>query len=411
MEMNKRAVFVQWLIPIVILINTWSFLGGWVTLFARTWIWLAFGVVALIFVAPSFFKTKAFLAIVSYFIIVILNFILGDNYYQSWTDVFFEFLSLSFYGGVSYYLLNKSSEQVCNMILYSILFIIVFTSIATFIVDLANPDIVRIAATDYMSGRGASPYYRLGVCDYSMPHALPILIPPIVMWLKKKDLKTFVRLLVMALLLFVLLLVWTSGTTTPLLLAFFALVSSLFTSQRFSTKKNIRVLAVVSLLTFLLSSDTLQLNIIHYLEQVIPTDNSNYWKLQNFEDNIIYGAESAGDLTARKNLYEQSFTAFINSPILGVNDRNEIGGHSIILDRLAMFGIVGIAPYILFFIMMFRDMYCCTVSKKRIFIILGIFSFVAMVFLKNILGNWMYCTVLVFLPLMVNYEKSQKYIE
>ncbi len=393
------------------MVNAWSFLGGWVTLFARTWIWLAVGVMALFFVAPGFFRTKAFLAIIFYTIIIILNYISGDNYYQTWADVIFEFLTLSFYGGVSYYLLHKSSEQVRNLVLYYILFIIVFTSIATFIVDLANPDIVRIAATANMAGGGASPYYRLGVCDYSMPHALPILIPPIVMWLKKKDLKTFVRLLVMALLLFVLLLVWTSGTTTPLLLAFFALVSSLFTSQRFSTKKNIRVLAVVSLLTFLLSSDTLQLNIIHYLEQVMPTDNSNYGKLQNFEDNIIYGAESAGDLTSRKNLYEQSFTAFINSPILGVNDRNEIGDHSIILDRLAMFGIVGIAPYILFFIMTFRDMYCCTVSKKRIFIILGIFSFVAMEFLKNILGNWMYCTVLVFLPLMVNYEKSQKCIE
>lgn len=411
METNSNNSIFKWVIPFVIMVNAWSFLGGWVTLFARTWIWLAFGVVALIFVAPSFFKTKAFFAIIFYIIIVILNFITGDNYYPTWADVLYEFLTLSFYGGVCYYLLHKSSEQVCNMILYSILFIIVFTSIATFIVDLANPDIVRIAATAYMLGSGASQYYRLGVCDYSMPHALPILIPPIVMWLKKKDLKSLVRLLTMALLLLVLLLIWTSGTTTPLLLAFLALVSSFFSSQRFTIKKNIRVLLIVSLLAIPMTFDTVQLNIIYYLEQVMPMDNSNYGKLQDFEDGVIYGNESAGDLTARKNLYEQSFTAFINSPILGVNDRNEIGGHSIILDRLAMFGMVGIVPYILFFIMMFRDMYCCTVSKKRIFIIIGIVSFVAMMFLKNILGHWMYCTVLVLLPLMVNYEKSQKYID
>lgn len=367
----------------------------------RVWFWLVLGIIALITVVPQFFKTKAFYALVMYGVVVVFNHIMGDGYYASWPFLISDISSLVFYGGVYYYLFHGAENKTRNVIMYFLLFVIVFTSIGTYFADKSSPDIVRAMVLYSNKGADNSPFYRMGVCHYSMPHALPVLIAPFFLWLKSNRIKRKIKYLMLLVLLFLLLLVWTSGATTPLLISVFALFVSLFIGPQKTYKNNLLILAIVFAITIPLLTDEVQLEVIHYLEGVVPEENANYGKLQDFENNIIYG-EASGDMAARSDLYGKSISAFLNNMVLGTNNKLSVGGHSVILDRFAMLGIVGMLPFLLFFYYLFKDMYYNTPSNRRIFILIGIICFVLMLLLKNILGMWMYTAVFVMLPLMVN---------
>ena len=398
--------FFQWLIPFVVFINSWSFLGGWVTIFARTWLWLLVGVVALFVLVPHFFSSKVCFALYAYSIIVVFNQLSGDEYYSTWAYTLADVFSLLFYGGVCYYLLHGCPPIISKAILYLTVFVIIFTSISTYLADLKYPDIVRIMVTFTNEGISNAPYYRMGVCDYSMPHALPILIAPIVMLLKNKEILNSIKMVLGVVLFFIFLLVWTSGATTPLLIAIFALFVSFIVSQRKSLKANILLLSIITVIMIPLAFDDVQLRIIHYLEEVLPGENANFGKLEDFEASIVYGNDDAGDITARRDLYKQSIRGFSNHLFLGTNSVNEIGMHSIILDRFAMIGIIGMIPYLLVFFFLFRDIYHKTIVNRRVFVLIGFICFFAVLFFKNMLGTWMYASAFVMLPIIGNYKNN-----
>lgn len=403
-SVTSKSHILEWVIPLVAFVNSWSFLGGWVILFSRVWLWLVIGIFALLFIVPGFFRTRSFFALMVYAVVVIINHLFGDGYYNTWPYVFSDIFMCVFYGGVCYHIMHGCSRLVQKAIIFSIMFVIVFTSIATYRANLIFPDIVRTMVTFINRGLPTSQYYRLGVCEYAMPHALPILIAPILLWMKNKELKWFIKALLVTFLFFILLLVWTSGATTPLLLSFFALLTSLFINIRKSLKHNVLVLLLLSLVVMPTIDDDVQLGMIYYLETVVPTDNANYGKLKNFEDNIKYGSDDAGDITSRKKLYNRTITTIISHPIFGTDDKNEIGGHSTFMDRFAMLGLVGIIPFLLFLIWMFKDVYYNIHSNNRVIYLIGIICFSAMLILKNMTGTWMFLAVFVMLPAMINLE-------
>ena len=279
-----------------------------------------------------------------------------------------------------------------------------FTSVATYMVNLLFPDILRTMVLYANTGIDNTMYYKMGVCDYCMPHALPALIAPIVLWLKAKDFRRSVKGLIIIFLFFLLLLVWTSGATTPFLVAVFALLVSSIINQRKSIKNNVATLLFISIMALPFTFDEVQLSIVHTLESIIPEDNANYGKLKDYEE-TKFGNKTTSDASYRGELYNQSFSTFMDNIFLGTNSKKEIGEHSIFFDRLAMLGIVGITPFLLVFFFLFRYMYRKTIPNQRLFILVGIISFLVIFFLKNMLGTWMYAAVFVMLPIMIDYKK------
>lgn len=407
MSINSKNNGLQWVIPFVILFCSWSFLGGWISLFGRLWIWLILGSLSLAFIVPGFFKTKAFFALLLYALVVFINFIGGDEYYKSFIYVSVDVLQFLFFGGVGYYLIHsKDEEQLSGKIMYLALIVIVFTSIGTFFADKIYPNIVRTLVVYRNVGVSCEPYYRLGVCRYDMPHAMPILIPAFILWLKQKQTGRWGKILALIMLLFDLLLIWTSGATTPLLLAVFALGASLVIIPTYNRKKNIGRVLIFLILASPLTMSSVQLNIIHSLGRIIPDENSNKGKLKDFEDRIVYGEEEGGDLKGREDLYATSFEAFVKNPILGTDKLDDLGGHSIILDRLGTLGLVGFIPFILFLWFMIKDAFSNISPHKRMFYIIGVCCFLLMFALKNVSESWMHLAAFILLPIMINRDDN-----
>lgn len=405
---RNNGLPLQWVIPFIILFATWSFLGGWITLFSREWIWLMVGVLALPSIVPHFFKTKAFIALSVYILVVFMNHISGDEYYDSVVFIVMDICQLLFYGGICYYITQKPDERVVSLIIYFIIFVIIFTSIATYYADLRINNIVRTVISYSNLGVDYTPYYRMGVCEYTMPHSLPVLIPPLVLWIKSKGIDSWTKFTAITVLFFLILLVWTSASTTALLVMLLSFAISIVINPNKDFSKNIGRIIIVGLLFLPLTFSQVQLNIIHTLENVMPDENFNKQKLSDFETRILYGENAGGDLNTRVDLYNQSLETFSQNILLGSNSKKDIGGHSVLMDRLAMLGLVGIIPLLLFFWYLFNSMLQNTLPRDRLFLIIGFLCFLLMIFLKNVYNSWIFIAAFVLLPGLIHFVRIRK---
>lgn len=393
------------LIPAFVLIFTWSFLGGWITIFARYWIWVTLGGILVIRLAPTFFSSKQFLFLAFYGLIIILNYLNGDHYYNSIVKVIFEIMLLVFSGGLCYIFTNTNINfRIIKIILFIGAFVIIFTSIGTYLADKMFPDIVRTMVTYANNGIPIAPYYRMGVCDYNMPHAMPILIPPLIMMIKKKDIAKSIRILCVIVLIFALLLVYTSGATTPLIISLFALLCSLLANPQKKLKANMSLLIIAAIIAIPALNKDVQLSVVHFFERLLPEENQNQSKLRDIESTIIYG-ETTGDMEAREDLYSQSLSTFQDNILIGSNAGT--GGHSILLDRLGTLGVVGIIPYLLFIWFILKSVFLRIPESNRFFFIIGVFCFLLTIATKNMGGIWMWMAICVFLPVMLLPQTDQ----
>lgn len=388
-------------IPVLVLILTWSFLGGWITLFSRQWIWVLFGSILVVGHATSFLKSKQIGYLAIYSVVLIANLLAGDSCFDSPIKIIYEITLLFFCSGLCYLLLDdKIRGGIAKSILWIGAFVVIFTAIGTFIADRNMPGIVRMLVVYTNHGVSCVPYYRIGVCEYTMPHAIPILIPPLVMWIKNRSIKGNIRLLSLIVLIFILLLIYISGTTTPLLVALLALSCSLLVNRKKSLSTNIiRIIVVAALLLPVLNKDV-QLSIIHGLESVIPEDNSNYNKLVDFE-NLIMFDETTGDVEERRGLYDASLSSFFDNILIGGSKTASLGGHSILLDRLGSLGLVGTIPYLVFIWLLAKSVYKRLPDENKVYYVIGVICFLLMLALKNMDGTWMWITMCVFLPVMM----------
>jgi hypothetical protein len=371
---------------------------------------LLLGVLSLPFIVPQFFISRAFVALSIYIAVVFMNYLSGDEYYSDIVYVLMDICQLLFYGGVCYYLINKPSDSVSSTIIFLEFFVIIFTSIATYYADMLLPNIVRTVKTLNNGGDDCTLYYRMGVCEYTMSHSLPALIAPLLLWIKTLYLKKWFRIMALVVLFFVILLVWTSAATTALLVMIMAIVMSITINPRKEFKKNFARILILGLLISPIMSKQVQLGIIQTLYEIMPDENNNKNKLSDFEVRIKYGDKAGGDLNVREDLYHQSLETFSKNIITGSNSKKAIGEHSVLMDRLAMLGIVGVIPLLCFFWYLFRIMYLKTMPNYRPFLVIGIWCFLAIYMLKNIYNSWLLISVFVLLPIMINMTSDKRYI-
>ena len=337
---------------------------------------------------------------VVYVSVVMLNFFSGDYYYRSFPRACSEFAMLLFSSALGYYCFQPDNERTSKTIMWVLIIIISITSIMTFILDIKNPGILRQAASSVFSDNDMSEViagYKMGMSNYYLPHALPVLIPSLVLGIKNKELEPILRIINILVLLLVLILIFVSNAATPILIAMIILMVSIGTI-RVSIKKSIFYLVFVSLIVApMLINDNILVSLIDYICNHINEDSTFYYRLMDIEESIIY-KEAIGDLDARLELYNVSSTGFLGSIVFGSNDA--VGGHSAIIDRLATMGLVGFIPYFIFIWQQMKSTYKCIPNHIKIYYLEGVLAGVAMLLTKN-MSNWeMWLMMFVLMPII-----------
>ena len=399
MSFNKH----NWSLSILLLliaILSWPLLRGYFIIFAREWLWLLIGCVFMAIICPLYYTRSNFIWIVIYALIVMMNFIWGDSYFNTFPKVFTEFTLLVLSSAIGYYSLQSEHERDSKAIMWLVIIIISITSIATLVLDQLNPGVVRMAFSNLYRDEDMSivySSYRMGMTNYYLPHALPVIIPSLVLGVKNKDLGLLTRIIVVLVLLLTFVLIYISNSVTAILIAALFFIISLINIKG-SIRSNVIVLLFVTvLLVPLLINVNLMISFLDFVGDSLEANTTFYQRIMDIKETLMY-EETVGDLDARVNLYSMSTNEFASSFIIGSN--NVLGGHSSIIDRLAAVGLVGFIPYVILIWKQLKKNYSIVPNQHKIYYIEGILAGVVMLLTKN-MSNWeMWLMIFVVMPIL-----------
>lgn len=355
--------------------------------FINSLVIMAIGLIISVLYYRDFYKQAYIRWIIVYALVLVINNLFGDYYFKLITNVAEEICLLLFPAALSYYIISKRKYTVASILVYAFFLLIVYSAVASFIVDTIFPDAIR--TTVYLSNNEETDalnlYYGMGLVTYKFCHALPIIIPALIYaFLRSKRGFIFKS---MAFITFVALLfiVYLSNATTALLLALLALVTSVLVSEK-STQTTIIRLAVVSVvfLPFIISSDLL-IDLLEYVGSLF-TDNTNSY-VERLEDIRTMGetGKATGDLGGRMDKYSISMSILEGNILIGSD--MQTGEHSAILDRLACLGLIGWIPYIIYIVKNTLKQTKLLSKKVSTYYIIGALAAFLMLLSKN-MSDW-----------------------
>lgn len=404
---NNSNTFIGVLFPIIVLFSLYTLFQGWIPHWGVA-ILASLTIGALIFLfyqSRSFFSTPFFVLFIFFLFFILLNRFIGDDYWCK--KSFFQLTSvllmmLDSLLALHFYIIkpqpNKDGRRLINMVFI----IIALSTIATAILSLTIPQVIRFAMMDENQEELLHQLYRSGMSNYYLPHAIPVIVPALVLYLKN-GVTIGKRLVVICILLASIAVVYFSGAMTALLLLVIALIGSLSISL---VKKRNHIISIFLIIVFvspILFNQDLLLKSLESIEKNIGEDNFFYDKIIDFE-NSLSGYDDTGDVDVRSSLYEESWDGFLSSPLLGTD--GELGGHSTNLDFLASMGIIGFIPYLLLLLFVF------VWTKKRLprfsvpYYAIGYFLGFIMLCVKSMNTIEMWFFLFAFLPILLKDASS-----
>ncbi len=402
--LNKTLIF-------IIVVLTWSFLQGWLPLASRHWLWLGLGLILLVPDIILNIKTRLMIVYGVYLIVVIANFFLKGEYYYSISNIVMELCSMLMCWILAYRVLGKRDAFFINNVVRWSLFVICATCITTIIVDQFIPGVVRIVV-EYINGEKgemAEQFYKMGVCEYAFPHAVPIIIPGLIFWIRNKAANKIFRIISLLCLLLCLFFLFITGVSTAVFSGVLAIILSMVVSAESMRKTITRFILVGLLMTPFLNKEFMG-GLLRSISAVIPSESIIQGRVDEIAYSIETGGENYGDLKQRENKYDISIDGFWKSPITGTSNKDDIGEHSVLLDRFAALGILGGIPFVFYVFLLSVYIYKHIEDRKRGFFLCGLGCFAVMIGTKNMstVYTWLYVGALLPAILMYTPQNSRK---
>ena len=391
----------------IIIILTFSPCVGWVPFFRMSWLFLAIIIGMSFVVTTKYYISPPFFFLSLYFVVLCIKTSMGvdKTMFPNWISDFYEVFLLLAPSVLFYYAVTKKSGQrFCFWVSLTVLSIILFETIATSVIDELSPSIIRTVSDDADNDGPNSEFmysfYKVGMANFILPHALPIIIPPLVMAIKNKVINIYLKVLLIFSLVSFFWLIILSGSSTALLLAFLALFMSILTIKGKNLKKQRYVWLVMMVTLPIILSDELKLFVIDIVSGLFEENKYFLDKVNEFEYSIRYG-RTTGDMAARSDLYGETIDRIFESPMFGTSEK--IGHHSSFLDRLAVFGVFGIMPYFLFFYNQFKLALKYINKEYRLYYLEGLTVALLMLLFKD-MDEWeVFFMLFTVLPIFMFY--------
>ena len=401
MKPNKLAI----LFPILFFFATSMFIRSWVPALHSSWPSLFAACLVSVYVAPHFLRSRWFVVIMIYSLIIIINWMSGDNFFDTPMDVANEFANLFLFSSFCFYCYKTKDEKCIRVTLYIMLALVGIAAIGSFIVNQINPAIVREQATFVETGNEDMifGYYRMGLSNYLLPHGVPAIIPPLVLIVKRTERKKWLRFVAALFLAFTLLLVYLGGSTTVLLLSLLALSSFLIKD----TGSNRRYITLVIIMTLIFLPIMIVPELLTGIIGVFSSETAETYAT-HFQDLVDYSsAGEVGNTSLRMELYLHDINEFSSNPILGTN--NPMTDHSVLLDRLGALGFLGFIPFIAIIVsfVKFVNRY---LDKSEIgYFNVTVFVAIMMLLIKGIEDKEVWLMLFAVVPLLFYVSHQLKY--
>lgn len=412
--MDRNKLLQKWtygaiIYLLLIVILTFTPVQGFFPLCRQTWIFLTIGVVASIFLTPSYYKTRALFFLIIYFFVIVLNSLVGDVYFHNIIRDVMEIYLLLLPSVMFYYAVTRPEGlYFCKWAVIAILTIIIIETFASYNLVTDTPAIIRELHHESLETGQKNdylyPFFCLGLSNYSLPHAVPMLIPPLVMLIRRKEIKISYKVFFLISLISTIVLIWLSGSMTALMIGFFIFVISFLSVEGKQIFRQRKIIVITLLMIPVVFSDEIKIYILDFLENLFDSNKYFYDKILEFKASVISG-QTTGDMEKREDLYSLSFSNLLNNLLIGTN--TDVGNHSTILDRLAVLGFLGFLPLFYFCYYQFKMMMRHIPFKERIFLYESILAGIMMLLSKD-MDDWESFLILFAIAPMIMLPFSSK---
>lgn len=403
MKLERTENKLAYLFVFIVFCLTFNAVKYW-PLFGITSICYAIGILLPFMICKSFFNTKMFVFFAFYAVVVLINHLLGDEYFSNNNSLLIGFVGFFVSLSMAYFVFSNNDLRLMRAIVVTLIIVLLWTTIASAFFDISNSSMVRVAYREMLNGgadKGMFNYmYALGLSSYALPHAIPILIPPFALGLKNSSLNKKKRVFSGIMLACCLMLAYFSGATGALLVSLVVLIMSLVV-RKVNNRTNfvVIVIGIIMLAPFLLN-DSLMIKALDSADNLIGGEGYFHSKIIDFQETIIYGKVS-GDVEVRGNLYNTTAESILSHPFLGTLEKQ--GGHSALFDRFASLGLLGFIPLMGVIVSQAKYIQKHISSDVLTYFYLSLFAAFMMLASKNVSGWNMWFFLFAAMPFLLVY--------
>ena len=288
------------------------------------------------------------------------------------------------------------------------LYCIIVTAILSIVTSIINPffarDIVGIADLSNQDKANVLQYERYGGGGYGFYSGLVCLFPILIYFYKYNSQSYWgKKTLFFIIVLFFVTLVRVQFFANILVAALFILLSMM------ASKRIIRSLVIVMVMFTILYFIPLEyyINFLQYLSSFFNKNSDVSMKFNDLALFLSTGGE-VGDYSEaaiRAQRFPLLMNSFLSNPLFGGTYHNH---HMFWMNKLAMFGIIGTIPFIVFLIAYIRTSIKQFNRLYTYYFLLAIFSIVTLGFTKALFGRELWYTYFVVLPFLY-YNHLLKY--
>ena len=386
----------DYIICLIIVSLTFMIIPGWVPELRKSWILLACGTIIGVFSYRNYISSDCWKWLIIYFAVLILNVTLGDKYVSTFPEAIYQLLLLVFPTIILLYGIKSVNYNFIKTVFFVVLSIISITTVLSFIVNLENPEAIRTTVkimTKEQDMDKLYSFYKIGLSSYSLPHAIPILLPVLVYGCRKSISKKYKVIYATSILLGCVL-VFISGAATSLLMSFLLLIILFFVREKQLTTRSLVFLFLLITLSSMINDET-KLAFLDYIDNFVSDESSFHGKVMDFKESIIIG-ETVGDVASREDLYILSFKQFYSNVLIGTNEK--MGQHSSLLDFLGAFGLLGFIPMYIYLKSCFKIISKVIPLDAYNYYLLSILSFIVLIFVKSMWVWEIFIVLLVCVP-------------
>lgn len=355
----------------------------------------------LFFIDRHYINQKSFGWLLLYSLIVILNFFAGDDYFSNYIHVFEETGLLLLPSALFYYTVKHDNVKLMKWIVLLFLVHTTYVTIASSVIEAIEPGSIRytVVWSFYGEWNTINNYLRHGLSSYMFPHALPIVIPPLILGLKSNRFSKRIKFLMLLSLISTLYLIYLSSVATALLLAVLICIMSLMVKED-TLKNNFNIILSVGIVSLpiliILLNESVLLSILGFFSTIF--DNTAFAsKFVDMEQSLRLNAAS-GDIESRMSRYQITQDALAGNFIFGTN--KPMGGHSALFDRLGALGFIGVVPYVIFLYLQIKLTQYFIPVKSIIYYAIGLFAGFVMLLTKNTNNWYLWSCMFLYMPLM-----------
>lgn len=336
-------------------------------------------------------------------LLLLINELLNADSIKSITIAVYITTTFILPGIICFYLISNNYRKTIKLFLIVSAVFILITTLTSIFGLLVDPQASRTLAMGGLSNEQLMAYYKQNIGGFSFVYMIPIILPMIFVCYKKKQFNLLLlAIMIIPMIYFVFLAQYTIG----IIFLFLSLLSIHF-ARNYSLNKFVFI-TVAAVLILLLIKPVIG-DFFYFLGS---KDVGVEFSIRlNAMGDMLTGHEIASEAYInRENSYMTSLNTFFSSLMLGshIYWSGNIGGHSFILDILALYGVFGIIALFLFYKQLY--LFFLKPFKKQSYYGHIFWAFYCSIFIAFLNTTASIFAIFLFVPLVAYILQNKKYV-